>query len=350
MRESIKKLRAEARASKKRAKARFYRLDSILGNDWAVFRVLVGPRMTGKSYAVTERMCRLHKKLGQDCKIYWMRVSETSTKAMLANKAAKLVDPDLVRKYDLDLTTKGFSVFDHGEPFMEVFPLSSAAKLKGTAFFDKDFKGKYIIALDEFITDANAEKRTSFDVTYTFIQMIENLVRTTKTNIEVWLMANNVNESAGILSRCFNFIPLETGRFKLRSKRCVIDVIPATEEYEADRKGSLASLLGGDDSNFSDRMEHDMEQIYKGPVYRPTNIIKFTKNRADWFSLYDGNVIRQFKGEHKEAIAMRPYLDELYSKELMQSVLDRYDARAFKFDCLATQVKFTEALSRLRKS
>lgn len=350
MRESIKKLRAEARASKKRAKARFYKLNSIMGNDWAIFRVLVGPRMCGKSYSVTERICKLKKELGAECKAYWLRISETSTKAMLANKASKLVDPDLVRKYDLSLSTKGFTVFNHDEPFIECIPLSAAAKMKGVAFFDKDFKGKYIIVLDEFILDANAEKRTSFDPCYNFIAMVENIARTTKNNIEVWLMANNVNESAGILSRCFNFIPLETGRFKLRSKRCVIDVIPATAEYEADRKGSLASLLGGDDSNFSDRMEHDMEQIYKGPVYRPTNIIKFTKNRADWFSLFDGNVIRQFKGEHKEVIAMRPYLDELYSKELMQSVLDRYDARAFKFDCLATQVKFTEALSRLRKT
>lgn len=350
MRPYAKKRRKENAEIKRLAKSRFYNLDSILGNDWAVFRVLVGPRMCGKSYAVTERMCRLHKELGEDVKIYWLRVSETSTKAMLQNKAAKLVDPDLVRKYDLDLTTKGFSVFDHGDSFMEVFPLSSAAKLKGTAFFDKDFHGKYIIALDEFITDANAEKRTSFDVTYTFIQMVENLVRTTKQNIEVWLMANNVNESAGILSRCFNFIPLETGRFKLRSKRCVIDVIPATAEYEADRKGSLASLLGGDDSNFSDRMEKDMQQIYKGPVYKPTNVIKFTKNRCDWFTIYDGNIIRQYKNEHKGVISMRPYLDELYDKELVLSVFERYDARSFKFDCLATQVKFTEALSRLRKS
>lgn len=43
-----------------------------------------------------------------------MRISETSTKAMLANKADKLVDPDLKRKYNLDLTTKGMSVYNYG--------------------------------------------------------------------------------------------------------------------------------------------------------------------------------------------------------------------------------------------
>ncbi len=350
MRESIKKLRAEARASKKRAKARFYKLNSIMGNDWAIFRVLVGPRMCGKSYSVTERICKLKKELGADCKAYWLRISETSTKAMLANKASKLVDPDLVRKYDLSLSTKGFTVFNHDEPFIECIPLSAAAKMKGVNFFDKDFKGRYIIILDEFILDANAEKRTSFDPCYNFIMMVENIARTTKNNIEVWLCANAVSECGGILSRCFDFIPEEVGRFKLRSKRCVIDVIPATKEYREDRKGSLADILGGDDSNFSDKFDRDMSNIYKGPVYKPTNVIKFTKNRSDWFTIYDGNIIRPYKGEHKEVIAMRPYLDELYSKELMQSILDRYDAQSFKYSALSVRVTFTEALSRLRKT
>lgn len=334
--------------NEKKAKSRFYKLNSILGIP-AVFRVLIGPRMCGKSYSVTERICKLKKEMGADCKAYWMRVSETSTKAMLANKAAKLVDPDLVRKYDLDLTTKGMTVFNHGEPFLECIPLSAAAKMKGVAFFDKDFKGKYIIVLDEFIVDANAEKRTSFDPCYNFICMVENIARTTKDNIEVWLCANNVQESAGILSRCFNFIPQKTGRFKLRSKRCVIDVIPATEEYKKDRKGSLADILGGDDNNFTDSYERDISLIYKGPVHKPTAIIKFTKAKNDWFVVWDGNIIRPYKGENVDVVAMRPYLDSLYNKELALSIIERYDARAFHFSCLSVQVCFTECLSKLRK-
>jgi hypothetical protein len=43
-----------------------------------------------------------------------MRISETSTKVLLANKADKLVDPDLYRKWDLDLSTKGMEVFNRG--------------------------------------------------------------------------------------------------------------------------------------------------------------------------------------------------------------------------------------------
>ena len=117
-----KKLNEIARAQKKRSLARFVNLNSMLGNDWAIFRVLIGGRMTGKSYSVTERMCKLKKKLGNECKCYWLRISETSTKQLLCNKAEKLVDPDLKRKYDLELTTKVNVVL----PFPIVLTFNSA--------------------------------------------------------------------------------------------------------------------------------------------------------------------------------------------------------------------------------
>jgi hypothetical protein len=70
--------------------------------------------MTGKSYSITDFLCRRKHKLGDMCKNYWMRISETSTKVLLANKADKLVDPDLYRKWNLDLSTKGMEVFNRG--------------------------------------------------------------------------------------------------------------------------------------------------------------------------------------------------------------------------------------------
>lgn len=69
---------------------------------------------------------------------------------MLANKADKLVDPDLRRKYDLELTTKGMDVYDHGEKMCKVLALSEMAKEKGVALFDKDYDGYYNIVCDEF--------------------------------------------------------------------------------------------------------------------------------------------------------------------------------------------------------
>lgn len=49
-----RELREHRRSQKKIAAARFYKLNSILGNRWAVFYVITGGRMTGKSYSVTD--------------------------------------------------------------------------------------------------------------------------------------------------------------------------------------------------------------------------------------------------------------------------------------------------------
>ena len=139
--------------------------------------------------------------------------SETSTKALLANKADKLVDPDLKRKYDLDLSTKGFEVYNHKEPFVTVIPLSQFGKLKGVGFYDKDFDGEYNIILDEFQLE-QGERRTSFNILYNFIGMCENIARTTKSRIRVILLGNTLEEASTIL-KAFNFLPEKFGRFYL---------------------------------------------------------------------------------------------------------------------------------------
>lgn len=56
-------LNQRQRAQQKRANARFYNVNSIFGNDWAMFYVIVGGRMTGKSYSITDFLCRRKKKL-----------------------------------------------------------------------------------------------------------------------------------------------------------------------------------------------------------------------------------------------------------------------------------------------
>ena len=49
------------RSQKARSYSRFYNLNSMLGNDWAMFFVIIGSRMTGKSYSVTDFLCRQKK-------------------------------------------------------------------------------------------------------------------------------------------------------------------------------------------------------------------------------------------------------------------------------------------------
>lgn len=346
-----KQLSAIKRAQKARAIGRWYNLSSILGNsNWAMFYALLGGRMTGKSYSLAKRFCTLHRKYGPaGCKLFWLRISDTSTKALLINKAAKLIDPDLVRKYDLELSVKGSTVFNHGEQFCEVLALSGMGKQKGLAFYDKDFKGKYCIVLDEFQLE-QGERRTSFDILYNFIGVLENIGRTTKSNIEVWLVGNTLEEASTIL-KAFNFLPEKFGRFYLKSKRCVIDNMEPTEEYLKDRKGSMADILGGDDmSNYTNELTKDRRLLDKRRTKHPTAIIKFTTEKRMWFTLWDGRIIKRYHNEQlplETDFCMRPHLNSYYSKEKRQAIIDMYDARAIRYDTLITQSYFSDAMKSL---
>ena len=348
-----------ARAQKHRELARFYNLNSIFGNDWAIFYAIIGARMTGKSYAVAEWMTRRKMRLGDNMKIYWLRISETSTKAMLANEADKVIDPDLKIKYTLDLKVRNFTVYNKKEgdknslsPFMEVIPLSQFGKLKGVGFYDKNYTGEYFIVLDEFQLEVG-EKRTSFDILYNFIGMCENIARTTKSKIRVVLLGNTLEEASTIL-KAFNFIPSKFGRFYLKSKKCVIDNIEPTEEYLKDREGSIADILGGENmSNYTNIIKKDLESLYKGRVHKSTALIKFSKDPSDWFVLWDGKIIKRYKNNSISKdlyINMKPYLDGVFNLEKKKSIFDMFDNEVFKYDSLITYTYFKEQLEQIRKT
>lgn len=347
----VKNIKAQQDARKRHVQSRWYtrELKSLLGNTWAMFYAILGGRMTGKSYALTDFLCNQKKKKGDMVKNYWMRISETSTKFMLANKAQKLVDPDLVRKYKLDLTTKGMEVYNHSAPFMTVIPLSAMAKMKGVAFYDKDYEGEINIVLDEFQLE-QGEKRTSFDILYNFIGMIENIARTTKSKIRVFLVGNTLEEASSIL-KAFNFLPEGFGRYYLKRKRCIIDNIEPTEEYIKDRKGSAADILGGNEmSNYTNEIRKDLSQISKQRLKQPQYLIKFGKQRDSIFIVWDNNVITRYKGQPvRSTVSMRPYLDELFNVERRNMVLEIYDAKGYKFDTLITLSYFQDELKKLRK-
>ncbi|MBR5022279.1 MAG: phage DNA encapsidation protein [Oscillospiraceae bacterium] len=353
MQRALQKARREQKQAEiNKRLARYYRMNSILGNQWAIFFVIIGARKTGKSYAVADQFCRDEEKLGpENVKTYWLRISDTSAKALLVNKADKLIDPDLKRKYNLDLTTKGNVVYNKGKEFCTVLPLSSFGKMKGVGFYDKDFTGLYNIILDEFQLEVG-ERRTSFDILYNFIGMVENIARTTKNNIRVYLLGNTLQEASAIL-KAFDFIPESVGRFYLKRKRAVIDNLPITEEYKKDRAGSIADLLGGDKlSNFTNDLKKDLETVYKGRVWKPTQIIKFTKDEGRWFTVWDGNVIARYSGQtmpEERCICMRPYISGYYDREQREKVMEIYDVRGFRFRDLATQAYFTDELTLIRK-
>ena len=152
--------------------------------------------------------------------------------------------------------------------------------------------------------------------------------------------------------KAFNFLPEKFGRFKLRSKRCIIDNLEPTEEYLKDRKGSIADILGGDEmSNYTNMLKKDLNLLDKSRKIRPTGIIKFTKETNTWYTIWDGKCIKKYNREKLDPLTdfcMRPYFG-LFSKERKQNIIDMYDARALKFNNLITQSYFEGEMQKLRK-
>lgn len=263
----------------------WYSLRSILGNTWAIFYFLLGGREAGKSYAVTDTYVRQWKQKKRP--FYWLRLTDTSQQKLLKNNAEKLIDPDLRRKYNLDLITVGDGVYEvlerddknkviKKELMARVLALSTFYNDKGSGLFDKDFLNDpnmfYNICLDEMNRELN-EKR-SFDILYAFTNQLENLVRSTKTRVRVICIGNTLEEASDILC-AFNFLPEEFGRYKLKKKRAVIDYIEPSEKYKERRKGTIADILMPTASTFTNEIKVDDTLVTKERLIKPTTIIKF---------------------------------------------------------------------------
>ena len=319
----------------------YYSCRSIFGNTWAFFFILLGAREAGKSYDVMKRFLKDWKQKGKP--FTWLRLTEASQKKMLNNKADKLVDPDLRRKFDLDLTVKGCQVFDHGKPMCKVLALSTFYSDKGVALYDNEYDLGYNICLDEMNREKN-EKKT-FDITYAFVNQMENLVRSTKEKLRIVLIGNTLEEASDILC-CFNFVPEEFGRYKIRKKRAVIDYIPPTQKYLARRKGTIADLLTPESSTFTNEIRADKSLLYKGRLQRPAYVVKFDKETK--FTVRDNNVVAEYNGENVRIVPMRPYLDNMFSTEARDLIVNLFDTRSYLFRNLLTQKKFKKELELLK--
>ena len=341
----------------------WYNLRPILGYaNWALFYILLGGREAGKSYSVTNFFIDQWKNKG--IPFTWLRLTERQARKLLQNNAEKLVDPDLRRKYNLDLTTNGNNVYEvtkRSEPdkngktkilekklMARVYAISTFYTDKGS-IFDKDFlkdkSMRYNIAIDEFERE-KGEKNT-FDILYSLVNQLENLVRSTKERTKIFFLGNTLEDASDILC-AFNFIPEEWGIYKLKSKRCVIHNIEPTDAYKARRKGTIADILMPQASTFTNKIDTDNTLITKQRLYEPTYIIKFTKDKNDWFTVWDSNIIKKYNGEQKPVIAMRPYLDEPYQTEIVKNMIKLFDTRSFMFTNLITFKSFQQQLYLLK--
>ena len=294
----------------------------------------------------------------------WLRLTETQARKLLQNGAEKLVDPDIRRKYNLDLVTSGNNVYEvtkRSEPdkngktkilekklMARVYALSTFYSDKGS-IFDKDFLAdpnmRYNIAIDEFERE-KGEKNT-FDILYSLVNQLETLVRSTKERIKIFFMGNTLEDASDILC-AFNFIPEEFGIFKLKSKRCVIHNIAPTEEYLKRRKGTIADILMPTASTFTNKIDTDKTLINKAQLVTPSYIIKFTKDKKDWFTVWNSNIVAKYNNEKKPVIAMRPYLDEVFNTDVQKNMIVLFDTRSFQFRNLITFKQFQTCMEELK--
>ena len=321
----------------------WYSIRSMLGHTWAFFYICIGGREAGKSYAVMNYFVHEWKTKGKP--FIWLRLTEASTKKLLANNAAEFVDADIMRKAKLKLTQRAGTVYDHGKKMAKVLALSTFYNDKGIALYDNEELRGYNICLDEMNRE-RSEKRT-FDINYAFVNQMENLVRSTKDSnkLRIFLIGNTLEEASDIMCS-FNFIPEKFGRYKLRNKKAIIDYIPPGKRYLDRRKGTIADLLAPDASTFTNKVVVDVSLIYKGRLKKPTNIIRFDKTVA--FTLWDGRVIAQYNNEKVYEINMQPYLDGVFNITNRDTIISGFHARGFYFKNLITQKMFKKELELLK--
>lgn len=355
MKKMTKKQKRKCGKAARRAvymKKEWYSIRRLLGYNWARFIMCIGPRECGKSYSVMHFLVKKWKEKG--IPFTWIRLSEESLKRMLANDGMDFVDADIVREFNLELHTKGDCLYDGDKLMCRGMTLSAMAKDKGRALFDKDFLNNpdmwYHIAIDEF--NRERQEKRYFNVAYNFVNQIENLIRSTKTRIRIFMMANQLEEASDILASCFNFIPYEYGTYKLKKKYAVIDYIEPNESYLARRETATANVLAAQESTFTNLIQRDHSLIYKGRLVSPSYIIAFGKKSSEQFTVWQGqgaaNIVCPYNGEKVNVVAMRPYIDQLFNKKNKENIYTIFNARGFRFRNLITQTNFRAALEELK--
>ena len=354
----------------------YYNLHSALGINWANWFWLCGARGRGKSYAFWDTYLGYCKKYGQEnCKCYYFRVSDLSVKAMLLNKAAKAINTKLVRKYDLELSTKGNVIYNRGKPLCNMYALVSAAKAgKGIEEYDDEFLGKrpinpktgkpikrfIFLMIDEFQMAEGMEKKSIGSPVEQFKMYYENILRDQEQldyrAVMIFGCANAVSECSDFLAQLCGLIPEKPGRYFLKRKHMIIDNIVNSKAYIEKRKKSIgADIMDYDeDSNYTNVVKRDLETLMpKGRRLRKVSaLIKFSKNPIDWFCEYDGKIIRRYRNECVARGLVRPmkrHLDENYNADYVNDIISRYDARAFMYADLISQAAFAAKLKEIKK-
>ena len=192
-----------------------------------------------------------------------------------------------------------------------------------------------------------ANEKKSFDIVYAFVNQLENLIRSTKKRVRIICIGNLLEEASDILC-AFNFLPQKFGRYKLKKKRAVIDYIEPTETYLERRKGTIADILMPTASTFTNMIKSDASLVSGKRLVKPSFVVKFTAREENWFTIWDGHTIKRYNNEKCAAIAMRPYIDEMFQPSLRDTIISQFDTRSFLYKDLITFKLFQKNLELLK--
>lgn len=362
------------RQAKKRAKMGLYlNTNHIFSYQGITDFIYTAVRGIGKSVISVETAIILKRKYGyENVKCFYFRLTDQSIKAMLANKAAKAIDPYLIAKYDLEITCKNNVVYDHGKSLIEFYPLVSAgSKGKGVNLYDCNFfeeykktkKKRFVVTIwDEFLMAEGVEKRSIGDPVSQYKIYKEAILRDAEvipdyTAVYNFLLANNVSECAAVTGALYNYIPNPNNhkRVKLTRKRAMFWNVPITEAYLNKRKNSYnANIMDYEnDPNYAN-IEKDLSMVKskKTRIHRVSMLLKFDKfDKKKWFCLYDGRYIRQYRNETLSKNIMFPmkrYMDERYSQDFVNMIFERFDANGFMYADLMSMALFTAQLKLIK--
>lgn len=259
-----------------------------------------------------------------------------------------------------EFDVRGPCVYYQGEEFCRIMALSTFYSSKGVALnkvskhsknnenINRELGGFKTIVLDEMNREKN-EKNT-FDIGYAFVNQLENLCRLS-TDKRIILLGNTLDEASDILVGCFNFIPDKFGTYRLHKKRCVIQYLDDSQIYKEKRAKSIAGLLAGNESTFTNIIKSDVDLLHHGSIGLPSYVITF--DGKDQY-VVSGDVVHMKKlpNNHKLTIvAMRPYLTGLsYDKTMVNTIIELVQQRCFKFDKLFTLKKFYKEIKLLKES
>ena len=332
--------------------------------------VLTACRGIGKTVIGLEIAIILKNKYGWDnVKCYYFRHNESSIKALLTPE--KAVDPFLVDKYNMKITKKRNCVYDHGRLLYEAYPLVQASSVgKGVNLYDCNYWNKtdkngkpikrFIVTIwDEFMQDQDVGRKSIGDPVKQYMIYREAIFRDAPRQeynaVYNLLLANNVSECASVTGQLYGYIPHPNNHkiTKLTRKHAVFWNIPITEEKKKKIKASYNSaIISDEDPNYND-VQRDLTLLKakKTKIHKVTSVIKFSSFKRDWYCIYDGRYIRQYRNESfkKElSIAMYRNIDELFNPDLAKTVLNMSDVRGYMFCDLMSMASFKARMKEFK--